>query len=80
MDINLKITLPSQTELDDFCESMGWDRSMGTKKDFLRNKLNEYIRNMIKSKRVRDIEVAKRLEVKTATDSIDTELSGIVAI
>lgn len=80
MDINLKITLPTQAELDDFCSALGWDKSMGTKKDFLRAKFNEYVKNMIKSKRVRDVEMAKRQEVKTATDSIDTALSGIVAV
>lgn len=80
MDINLKITLQTQAELDDFCEVFGWNKDMGTKKDFLRARLNDFVKNMIKSKRVRDIEVAKRLEVRTAIDSIDTALSNITAV
>jgi len=56
MDINLKITLPTQDELTDYCKALGWAQENPlTKRQFFNQEILKYIRTTVKNYRLQKV-------------------------
>lgn len=79
MEINLKIRLPTDSSLRDFCEAYGWTPQHElTKIQFFKRELNNYVKNVIRNSSLRKLEEAKRQEVLTYTTELDAGLDTII--
>jgi hypothetical protein len=76
MDININL---NTDQLKDFCEAFGWTaKGPLTKQQFFKKEIKAYVGSIIKSKRIRALEKAQRVDLKNLADSTSTEIGGIV--
>lgn len=82
MDINLKITLPTQGELTDYCKALGWTQENPlTKRQFFNQEILKYIRTTVKNYRLQKVEerqIKDRIvELDALRESDETELTNL---
>jgi len=82
MEINLKITLPTQDELIDYCKALGWTQGNPlTKRQFFNQEILKYIRTTVKNYRLQKVEerqIKDRIvELDALRESDETELTNL---
>lgn len=73
--LTIELNLPTQTDIEDFLAATGWTAQSGiAKPDWAKQVLAQYVKNVIKDKRVMDARRSQQI----AVDQVSTQVDALV--